>query len=396
MTPLHRHQTSLILSLMGSLRLSLLDSYLLRQLIPPFILSVALFSSLGVAVASISDLSYKVNNFGLPIGDAIKIFFLKIPEYVSYSLPISVLLTTLITYGRLSKDWELIAFYNCGLSLFRLLLPALVFSFFVTGITFFLNESVVPSTNFRASSILVDTINEERKFLWKRDIFFPEYKEIKVENNKVIKYLKTLFYAQKFEKGEMRYITILETENRQLSRVIVSERGVWNAKENAWDLFNGFVYEVAKNVINYEGEFFEKMQIYLPKTPLELAMKSRDPYEMNIAQSLEYIKILKILGDDKNVLIFQVRTAQKVSFPFVCVVFAVVGVSLGCRSNNASKATSFGLCVAMVFAYYLSSFLIGSLGIVGIITPVMAAWIPNFVGLIVGGYLLFQNNRNYA
>ncbi len=389
-----RHRVSLILSWMGSFRLSLLDSYLLRQLIPPFVFSVALFSSLGLTVASISDLSYKVNNFGLPVGDAIKIFFLKIPEYVSYSLPISVLLTTLITYGRLSKDGELIALYNCGLSLFRLFLPALVFSFFITGFTFFLNESVVPAANFRASSLLANTINEEGKFLWKRDIFFPEYKEVRGEDNQEFKYLKTLFYAQRFEKGEMRYITIIDTENRQIDRVIISEKGVWNNQDKAWDLFNGFVYKVAKNVAPFQGEFFERMQIGLPKTPLELAMKSRDPYDMNIAQSLEYIKMLRILGDEKNVLLFQVRTAQKVSFPFACVVLAVVGVSLGSRSNNASRATSFGLCVAIVFAYYLSSFLIGSLGIIGIITPVIAAWIPNWVGLIIGGYLLWQNNQN--
>ena len=70
---------------------------------------------------------------------------------------------------------------------------------------------------------------------------------------------------------------------------------------------------------------FKERQFALSKTPLELALKSRDPYEMNILQSEEYIKLLRLLGDEKNVLMFQVRTAQKISFPFVCIIFALVG-----------------------------------------------------------------------
>jgi lipopolysaccharide export system permease protein len=369
-------------------KLSIFDIYLLKELVPPFIFSVAMFSSLGVAIATLSDLSYKIINSNLPFIYALEIFLLKIPEYIAYALPISILLTTLITYSRLSKDSEIIAFRSCGLSILRLTVPALFLSILITLITFIFNEQIVPHANYQATKILVEQLNEERNFLWKKDIFYPEYIQKKEKNGKNIKHLKRLFYAQKFDGVNMQSLTILDTEETRLNKVIFSQKGSWNNKHKTWDLFNGFIYHVTDNPLSAESSAFEQMQVSFPKTPLDLAINSRDPYEMNIAQSQEYIKLLKLLGDEKTILMFQVRTAQKIAFPFVCIIFGLIGSSIGCQPNNASKANSFGLCVGIVFVYYLSSFVIGGLGLIGFISPWMAAWIPNIGGLLIAGYLL--------
>ena len=371
---------------------SIFDVYLLKELVPPFIFSVAVFSSLGVAIATLSDLSYKIIHANLPFVYALQIFFLKIPEYVAYALPISVLLTTLITYSRLSKDNELIAFRSCGLNTIKIIFPALFLSIFVTLITFIFNEQIVPNANYQATKILVEQLNEERNFILRNDIFYPEYKQVKEENGKKKKNLKRLFYAQEFDGKNMQSLTILDTEEAQLNKVIISEKGSWNSKQKAWDLFNGFIYDLTDDPISSaKGSAFEQIQVSFPKTPLDLAVNSRDPYEMNIAQSQEYIKLLRLLGDDKTILMFQVRTAQKIAFPFVCIIFGLVGSSIGCLPNSSNKATSFGLCVGIVFAYYLSSFIIGSFGLIGIIAPWMAAWIPNFGGSAIACYLLTKS-----
>lgn len=375
---------------MRNFKLSIMDAYLVRELITPFFFSVGIFSALGVTIGTVSDLSYKIVNSDLAFISAIQIFCLKIPEYIAYGLPVSVLLTTLITYSRLSKDNELVALLSCGPSLVRLIIPALILSLFVTVLTFVFNELIVPNANYQATTILVEQINEQRRFLLRKDIFYPEYIQVKEENGHDHKQLKALFYAQEFDGENMQYLTILETERKGLNKVIISEKGTWNNKLQVWDLFNGVIYDVQTNPLTARESFFEETQFALSKTPLELAAKSRDPDEMNIFQSEEYIKLLRLLGDEKNVLMFQVRTAQKMSFPFVCIIFALVGSSLGCLPNTASKATSFGLCVAIVFGYYFLSFLIGSLGLVGVISPFMAAWIPNLLGLLIGVYLLFK------
>lgn len=375
---------------MRNFKLSIMDVYLIRELIIPFFFSVGIFSALGVTIGTVSDLSYKIVNSDLAFISAVQIFCLKIPEYIAYGLPISVLLTTLITYSRLSKDSELVALRSCGVSIIRLVTPALILSLLVTLLTFVFNELIVPNANYQATTILVEQLNEQRQFLLRKDIFYPEYVVVKEDNGQNHKQLKTLFYAQEFDGENMQYLTILDTEKKELNKVIISEKGTWNNKHQVWDLFNGVIYDVKTNPLIATESFFKQKQFALSKTPLELAAKSRDPYEMNIFQSEEYIKLLRLLGDEKNVLMFQVRTAQKISFPFVCIIFALVGSSLGCLPNTANKATSFGLCVAIIFGYYFISFFIGSLGLIGLISPFMSAWIPNLLGLLIGIYLLFK------
>ena len=189
----------------------------------------------------------------------------------------------------------------------------------------------------------------------------------------------------------MQSLKILDIEKSGLNKVIISEKGSWNNQQKTWDLFNGFIYDVTDNPISAKGSAFEQIQVSFPKTPLDLAINSRDPFEMNIAQSHEYIQLLRLLGDEKNILMFQVRTAQKIAFPFVCIIFGLIGSSLGCQPDTTSKATSFSLCVGIVFAYYLSSFIIGSFGLIGAISPWMSAWIPNFGGLAIAGYLIVKS-----
>ena len=72
-------------------------------------------------------------------------------------------------------------------------------------------------------------------------------------------------------------------------------------------------------------------------------------------------------------------------------VFALIGTALGIKPQNSGKATSFGICIGLIFAYYLVSFISQSLGISGVVPPWVAAWLPNFLGLGAASTLLAQS-----
>lgn len=365
-----------------------MDRYIVTESIGPFLLSVGIFSSLGVAIGYLSDLINKVIESNLPIVQAAQVLLLKVPEFVSYALPISVLLSSLMVFGRLSNNSEIIALRSCGVSLYRIVAPAIALSLLVTGITFLFNELVVPAANYRATAILVESIQEEHPFWQTRDIFYPDYERVTLPNGETRQRLKSLFYAKQFDGKQMKMLTILQWLGENLNQIIISDSASWNGEQQTWDFFNGTIYKIAPDTSYDETLSFDRRQIPFSRVPFDLAVLGRDPDEMNIAQAQAYIKLLRQTGDEKKLLMFQVRTQQKMAFPFVCLVFGVVGSALGSRPQHVSRATSFGLSVAIVFLYYVLGFSLGSFGTIGIFSPFLAAWLPNFIGLGVGFWLL--------
>ncbi len=384
--------TRLQVLLNGSI-VSVMDRYLIVQLIPPFLFSVGLVATLGVAIGYLSDLANKIVDKHLPLIQAVEILLLKVPEFVAYSLPVSVMLATLLTYGRLSSDSELIAMRGCGISLYRIVLPAILLSLIATGMTFGISEYVVPAANYQATSILVESIQEEHEFWQNRDIFYPEFEEIQLQNGQKERRLKSLVYAEEFDGKKMKDLTVLRWIGNSLNQIVLSDNATWNNQTQQWDFFNGNIYQLSADASLGHSTSFKKTKIGLPKAAFDFARQGRDPYEMNISEAQQYMKILRLIGDTKKLTFFAVRTEQKIAFPFVCIVFGLVGSALGSRPHQVSRATSFGLCVAIIFIYYLLAFFMGSLGMIEFLTPTMAAWLPNLIGLGIGGWLVYQFNQ---
>jgi len=365
----------------------LLDRYIIGEIGLVFLFGLGILTSLGVAIGTLSDLGNKISDFGLPIDLALQVFFWKIPEFVAYALPISLLLATLVGYGRFSNDSELIAWRSCGISIYRIVAPAMIFSCLIALITLIFNELVVPQANYRAAEIIGQVIPEEQTFRQKHDIFYPEY-EKNINQNQI---LKSLFYANKFQDNVMKDVTILSWRQENLEKILFSKEAIWNEQEQMWYFFNGIVYEMNPNRQDYYA--FKQYKMSLSAAPLELAQKSRDPFQMNIIQLMDYLKIISRTGDEKKILMFEVRTQQKIAFPFICIVFTLIGSSVGIRPQYLGRGTSLGITVMIVFLYYLLAFLVGALGLVGFVSPIMAGWLPNVFGLVVGINILVQANQ---
>ena len=367
-----------------------MDRYIATELIQPFLFGVGAFSSIGVAIGTLFDLVRRVTDAGLPLGIAVQVLLLKMPEFIAYAFPMSTLLAALMTYSRLSSDSELIALRSCGVSVYRLVTPAIVLSLFITGMTFLFNELVVPSANYQAEATLNKALNSEKPSFQENNIFYPEYEEVIQPNGEAVRGLKRLFYANQFDGERMKGLTILDWSQQGLNQIVTAESARWNPVQNTWDFFNGTIYVISPDASYRNILRFENQQLKIPRAPLDLAGKDRDSTQMNIPELLEYMEIVRIGGDMKKLLKVKVSFQQKISFPFVCLVFGLVGSALGTRPQRTGRATSFGISVIVIFAYYLSGFISGAFGQLSILSPFMAAWLPNFFGLGAGGFLLFR------
>lgn len=371
-------------------KISVLDRYITVELLLPFIFGIGLFTSLGLSIGTLFELIRKVTESGLLLTVALKILFLRMPGFIALAFPMSLLLATLMAYSRLSSDSEIIALRSVGINIYRLVIPALILSLLVTGMTFFINDVVTPSANREATLTLQKALNRVRPTFRDRNILYPEYKIVELKDGSRHSVLQRLFYAQEFNGEEMKDLTILDLSRKGLNQILTAQKATWNISDNVWDFFNGTIYLISPDGAYRNIVRFEHQQLALSRAPLDLAQRPPSPDEMSISQAKEYLEIVKLQANEKEIRKMLVRIQGKIALPFVCVVFGLIGSALGLRPQNTNKATSFGICVGLIFSYYLLSFVSESMGVWGILTPVMAAWLPNFLGLGVGTWLLIQ------
>ncbi len=373
--------------------ISIMDRYLTKEMVPPFLFGVAAFSSLGVSIGAVFELVRKVVESGLPVGIAARVFILNFPEFIVLAFPMSTLLATLMTYSRLSSQSELTALRSCGVSVYRMVATAICLSLLVTGLTFLFNEQIAPFSKYQATLTMRKALQTEQPSFQRENLIYPEYKKVKREDGSREKVLARLFYADKFDGKRMKGLTIIDRSQDDFSQILQADSGEWNVKDNVWDFYNGTIYLIAPDRSYRNIVRFQRQQLKLPRTPLDLAKESRDYGEMNILQALEQLEVEKLRGDDQKIRKLEVRIQQKFALPFVCLVFGLVGATMGSVPGRTGSAKSFGISVIIIFGYYLLSFITGGLAQAGVFSPFLGAWLPNFLGLGIGLFLLGRVGR---
>ena len=375
----------------SSMGLSVMNLYIIKELFLPFLFGMGIFTSLGLSIGAVFELIRKVTDSGLYWGVAFKILLLRMPEFIVFAFPMSILLATLMAYSRLSSDSELIALRSIGVNVYRLILPAIAFSLCIVTITFFFNNFVAPAANYEASVTLKQALGKTRPDFETENILFDEYADIETEDGQTKEVLTRLFYAEEFDGEQMKNLTVLDRSRRSVSQIVVARSAKWNVSENIWDFYDGTIY-----LVGAEGGYnnivrFQHQQLALPQTALDVTKKGKETNQMNIFEAREYLKVIKHSADEQRIRKWQVRIQEKMAIPFACLVFALIGTALGIKPQNSGKATSFGICIGLIFAYYLLSFISQSLGISGVVPPWVAAWLPNFLGLGAASALLAQS-----
>jgi len=370
-----------------------LDRYILTELLVPFIFGIGLFTTLSLSIGVVFDLVRRVTNSQLILTDALQMLVLRMPEFIGLSIPMSVLLATLIVYSRLVSDSESIALQASGISIYRLFFPALIASLLTVGLCFVVNDFVAPEANYQATTILDRALNRTRPDYQQSNIIYPEYQKAQDPSGKKRNVLTFLFYARQFDGQNMRNLTVFDRSQKNVSQIITGERAIWNQDLNSWDFFNGVIYTIDRDGTYSQVDRFTTKTIPLSKTPLNIALRGRRYTFMNIVQARNYLKILRLGGDFKSIRKLEVNIQERIALPFICIIFATIGTAIGLQPQNNGKATSFGICIILIFGYYLFSFITSSMGVWGVLSPFMAAWLPNFVGLAAGALLIFKQSR---
>ena len=375
----------------------LMDRWLIAQILPPMLFAISAFTVISLSVGVMFDLIRKIVEFGLPLFLAIKVLFYSLPSFLVLSFPMAVLLSTLLAYGKLSANSELLALKSLGIKTSRIIAPAIAVSIFMTGLTFYFNDNLVPASNKLAESTLRAGIGSSfSSEKGKDNIMFSRYgSKIDSATNKPTKtnqFLTHIFYASLFENNIMQEVTVLDFSRQDIQQILKAKSAVFDKKNSSWIFTNGSIVSIDQGGQTTNIQF-EKYRYPFIEGPLDLAKIPKDATEMSLKQALEAERIYKETGNLKEIRRIQVRIQEKFTLPCACLVFGLIGSSLGSKSNlRSSKSQGFGLSVILILIYYVMSFVFSSLGVKGLFSPIIATWLPVLISIGGGIYILRKSS----
>ena len=362
--------------------MKLLDRLILSELTPRLLLYIALFSTLFLTFGPLIAASRFIAA-GIPWWIIAQFIGWDFTGFVSYTFPLGMLVAALLGFERLSRESEAVALYAGGISFGRIILPMIALGLAVSFVSYTFNDKISPYAHLQVAEF-----NDHRQ-----DIVGETSKPFDLANRKDSKLQTTVHIEKGFDASAkvLRQVTITEYDGEGRPSVVVyaaraKSRGS-GLKE--WDLYEGqLVYAATGGVSKFDHLF---NYVGIQKTPENMAFLQRDPETLNFAELSRQIRQMKSGGSDGA----DIRNAEvglwfKTSLPFSCLIFGLVGAPLGMRSLRASKIPGSVWIVPIVMGYYLIYMVMSNLAQGGGIPPLLAAWLPNVLGLVIGAILIWK------
>ena len=356
--------------------MSILKRYILGQFIKTYALTVGGLVGMFVVIDGFERLDeFVIRN--ADVSDFLFYYFLKIPFILSYMAPQSVLVATVITLATLSRNNEFTAMKACGIGVTGLTLPIISFSVFLAAGLMVCNEFLTPITSQKMNYILnikvrgsVDQSKQTRDRLWIRS------------GNGSIWNINYYDPVKSLMKGVSLYT--LDPNRPNIRHRVDAESALWNGQQ--WEFFNGYIRFLKPDGVD-STQYFKRKIIPSLEKPADFKKLQKRPEEMSARYMYETIQKQEKEGLDSTRT--WVDLHQKLSYPFISVVLALIGIPLSIRSSRKGGLL-FCVWVSLVTGFIFSFFYaLGiSLGYKGVFSPVLAAWGPCLLFISIGFYML--------
>lgn len=340
-----------------------------------FVAGVFIFTSIIFASDTFITLIKQIALYGIPFKIALMIIILNLPAVFVMTIPMGVLLATVMTLNKLSLASEITVMRSCGIGINRIAKPIFIFAAIMCLTSFVINETVVPVTTKQSRDLALWALGQKNIPEGKQNFIF---KELRDNGN-----LKRLFYVGFCKNKVLHNITVLDLSKDDTIQVLQAQDGATSPA--GWQFNRGAIYTVAQEGKILNTTFFEK-------TVAQFGIDLSHELNQSVAKEYNFTNLLKYiiqnrykLKDQKN--IYLVELFDKIALPVTTIVLVLVGVPLAITPPRVRYNRGFLFSILIIFAYYLIRALSISFGEAGSIPPFFAAWSANIVLTILGAYL---------
>jgi len=358
-----------------------LDRYVTTEFLKYLAMAVVMFLALFIVV----DLFEKIDKFidhEAAARDVVLFYVYGVPYTLVLTLPIAMLLASLMVVGQLGRTGELVAMLSAGVSFLRVMLPVFLLALLVSGATYLLAEYVMPESL------------ERKEITYEEHIKGRDIRRVANQRKRDVTYVGRdgrLYYVKTVDtaRGVLRDVVIQRfDENRRLVERIDAREAVHSPP--AWLFRHGYIRRGMPDA-EIAAPFRNLWVTGLPETPDDFLSPEPDPMNMGRSELGQYIERLR--ASRARTRTFEVNYHLKIAYPLINLIIVILGSSLSVRIRRSGWALGLGLSMFIGFAYYAFIRFGQALGQSGALPPLLAAWLGNVVFLTVAGIFQYRANR---
>lgn len=354
---------------------NIIDRYILRTFLKVLALVILSVMALFIIV-DFTEISRDVREHNVAASTLLRYFRFQVFTVLNWTLPISVLVATLVTFGIFSKNNEITAIKSSGVSLYRIAAPVLGVAVLISLLAYFILDFVLPYANERVYEI-------KRRIEGKAPISAAAAQQklwYRGKGDYIINFLgydpvaKQLSQVQVFE---------FHPQEFRLTRRVYADRATWNGQ--AWAFENGWMRSFADDGRETFTQITTPLALFYPETPEDFATEVKPPDQMTYAQLRRYIATLKESGYAADEL--AVKLYAKTSWPAISIVMALIALPFAFRMGRRGALYGIGIALVLGIVYWMVFAILTKFGEVGNLPPLLAAWSANILFALAAMYM---------
>lgn len=347
-----------------------------------FIMGVLVFTSIIFASDTFITLIKQISMYGIPFKIAFLIIILHLPSVFVMTIPMGVLLATVMTLNGLSLSSEITVMRACGIGINRIAKPIFIFAVVMASLSFMINETIVPVMTRQSTDLALCAFSKKNIPEGKHNFTFKEVKESGG--------IKRLFYVGDCTDKILHNITVLDASKNNSIQILQAREG--ETTPDGWKFRKGAIYTVTERGKALDTTMFDD-------TTIMFGIDLSKEMERNFANEHNFIQLCKklmnpntsekeYLNNDRKYL--TISLFDKIALPLTTIVLVLIGVPLAITPPRVRYNRGFLFSILIIFAYYLIRALSISFGEAGSLAPILAAFMPNILLTIAGVGLYYK------
>jgi len=308
-------------------------------------------------------------------------YVLNVAPYLLYNVaPLVMLLAVLVTFGLMQRSNEITAIKATGISIYRIVTPVIVAAAMLAAALFFADQFYLPHTNKRQ-----EALHNQIKGKPAQTYLRPDRKWIFGQNNDI-------YYYQFFDPDRDQFgnVTVFQLDRKDftITRRVHADRAHWADNLNRWVYEQGWVRTLNVAAMGDYRPFDVATFPDLKETPPYFKKEVKQYNEMNYEELRRYIRDLQQSGFD--VVRLRVQLNRKLSYPLITLIMAVLAIPFALSTGKKGAITGVAVALGIAVFYTVVSRLFEAMGDLNQLPPALAAWSPDLIFILMGGYLILK------